>query len=49
METVCIHYFIPQQGETENELNGYLIPKPVNGLKLDLVKATFPLKGAFRF
>ncbi len=32
METICIHYFFPKEGENENELNGYLIPKQVNAL-----------------
>lgn len=32
MDNICIHYFMPDIGENENELNGYLIPKPNNGL-----------------
>lgn len=49
MKSLCIHYFIPQLGEDESSLNGYLIPKPAHGVKLDLVKTTFPIKGASRF
>lgn len=37
METLCINYFIPQHGEDESNLNGYLIHKPDNNLWLDLV------------
>ena len=49
MDSVCIHYFVPELGETEAELNGYLIPRPPNGVSLDLVRSSFPLQGARRF
>ena len=46
-----IYYYIPEDGESQTELNTYGIPKSKEQVTLKDVKVTFPLKGkyAFRF
>ena len=44
-----VHYFIPEDNETEETLNTFGIPKPKEKLLYDDIKNQFPLKGEYVF
>ena len=44
-----IHYFVPEDGDTQTDLNGYGIPKMKEHITLKDIKSTFPLKGKYTF
>ena len=44
-----IHYYVPEDGETQTDLNTYGIPKSKESLTLRDIKSSFPLKGKYTF
>lgn len=44
-----IYYYVPEDGETQTDLNTYGIPKGKENITLKDVKSTFPLKGKYTF
>lgn len=44
-----IYYYIPEDGETQTDLNTYGIPKSKDQVTLKDIKNTFPLRGKYTF
>ncbi len=44
-----VHYFIPEDNETEKELNTFAIKLPKNKITLKDIKKSFPIKGEYIF
>lgn len=44
-----IYYYVPEDGESQTELNTYGVPQSRESITLKDIKATFPLKGKYTF
>ena len=47
--TTFVYYFVPQDRETENRMNIFIIYKNYKDIKLQDIKENFPLKGEYYF
>lgn len=47
--STLVYYYIPEDNETHDKLNAFIIYKNLDGIKLDDIKENFPLPGEYIF